>query len=32
MPINAAEYVNPEVDNATNPSTFGYHYGESGTP
>ena len=29
MPINAAEYINPEVDNAVNPSIFGFHHDES---
>ena len=31
MPINAAEYINPEIDNAVNPSIFGFHHGESRT-
>ena len=31
MLINAAEYINPEVDNAVNPSAFGFHHDESRT-
>ena len=32
MPINREEYDNPEVNNATNPSSYGHHHGPVQNP